>query len=91
MVLLTLTTQYSTPESDAIVGTTTRDLFKDIESLAKETDDFVEWKFLNYADVTQEVIGGYGEENVAKLREVSKRVDPEGFFQTTQPGGFKVF
>lgn len=91
LVLLALTTQYSSAASDGIIESTTRELFQNIESLARETDDFVGWKFLNYADVTQDVIGGYGEDNAARLREVSKRVDPKGFFQTTQPGGFKLF
>jgi hypothetical protein len=50
----------------------------------------VDLVYANYADASQDVLGSYGEENVALLREVSLRYDPAGVFQRRVPGGFKV-
>lgn len=44
----------------------------------------------NYADASQDVVGSYGEENVAFMREVSAKYDATGVFQRRVPGGFKV-
>ncbi|KAL6718484.1 hypothetical protein ACLMJK_004575 [Lecanora helva] len=48
------------------------------------------WLYLNYAHKTQDPIGGYGEGNGERLREVSRKYDPEGVFQKVVKGGFKV-
>ncbi|PYH40334.1 FAD-binding oxidoreductase [Aspergillus saccharolyticus JOP 1030-1] len=39
----------------------------------------------------QDIYGGYGAENVAKLQEIASAYDPEGVFQTLMPGGYKIF
>ncbi|KAK0728821.1 hypothetical protein B0T26DRAFT_637485 [Lasiosphaeria miniovina] len=44
------------------------------------------YKYLNYADVTQNPISTYGAANVARLRAVSRKYDPTGFFQARVPG-----
>ena len=51
------------------------------------------FKYLNYAAQWQEqdVFGGYGEENLAFLREVVERYDAGGLWRGRCPGGFKVF
>jgi hypothetical protein len=46
--------------------------------------------YQNYAAFEQPVFEGYGEENLGKLREVSKKYDPNGVWQKLQPGYFKV-
>lgn len=52
----------------------------------------VEHRYLyqNYASGEQDVMGGYGEENRAKLKEISKKYDPDQVFQVLQPGYFKL-
>lgn len=50
----------------------------------------VEFLYTNYADASQDPIGSYGEENVAFMKEVSAKYDPDGVFQRRVPGGFKV-
>lgn len=50
----------------------------------------VDWQYLNYADYTQDPLKTYGEENVALIRQVAAKYDPEGVFQTRMPGGFKI-
>jgi hypothetical protein len=48
------------------------------------------WTYLNYAAAFQDPLKGYGEETLGKLRGVSKKYDPEGFFQK-RTGGFKLW
>ncbi|KAI0603118.1 hypothetical protein F4775DRAFT_532198 [Biscogniauxia sp. FL1348] len=63
------------------------------EALKQYTADLggaAEWEYLNYADYTQDPLKSYGEKNVALLRQVAAKYDPEGVFQTRMPGGFKI-
>jgi hypothetical protein len=90
LVVLTLTVQYTSRASDELIACTTRDLFRKIDALAEGAASLNPWKYLNYADVTQDVIGSYGAANVHKLRAASANVDPTAFFQRVQPGGFKM-
>jgi FAD/FMN-containing dehydrogenase len=46
--------------------------------------------YQNYANVSQDVLAGYGEENRERLRRVQRKYDPEGMFSRLQPGYFKV-
>jgi hypothetical protein len=46
--------------------------------------------FQNHAFEEQDVFAGYGETNLRRLREIRKKVDPKGIFQTLQPGYFKL-
>jgi hypothetical protein len=46
--------------------------------------------YLNYADASQDVFAGYGEENRERLRGIQKQWDPEGVWSKMQPGGFKI-
>lgn len=90
LVVLTLTTQYTSAESDTLVTSTSRDLFTKIQALATAQNASNPFIYGNYADATQPVIASYGTANQKALKKVSKRVDPKGFFQTVQPGGFKL-
>ena len=65
-------------------------LIQNIENLATERGKAARYRFTNYGYKTQNVLRGYGEESVEKLRQVSKKYDPQAFFQTVVPGGFKV-
>ncbi|KAF9877500.1 FAD binding domain-containing protein [Colletotrichum karsti] len=49
-----------------------------------------EFKYMNYGDAIQDVLGSYGPENVDRIRCAAKKYDPEGFFQHRVPGGFKI-
>ncbi|KAI0147570.1 FAD-binding domain-containing protein [Xylariaceae sp. FL1272] len=48
------------------------------------------WLAINYADKSQDAIASYGEKNVQKMWEVSKKYDPDGVFQKLCPGGWKL-
>lgn len=58
------------------------------QSVRTGTD--VEFAYLNYADKTQDPIGTYGEDNVAFLRNVSAKYDPDQILRERLPGGFKI-
>jgi hypothetical protein len=57
---------------------------------AKERDLWHRYIYLNYADASQDVFAGYGEENRERLRGIQKQWDPEGLWSKLQPGGFKI-
>ncbi|OAL23718.1 hypothetical protein AYO20_10923 [Fonsecaea nubica] len=50
----------------------------------------VDYLYANYADMTQDPLGSYGPENVAFMKEVARKYDPEVFWQKRVPGGFKI-
>lgn len=62
----------------------------ELEEYTKSIDAYVPYKYMNYADPTQDVLSSYGAENVAFLKRVAKEYDPSGFFQTRVTGGFKL-
>lgn len=62
----------------------------DLEAYTREIGGEFSYRYANYADGSQDVLAGYGEESVRKMREVSKKYDAEGIFQSRVPGGFKI-
>lgn len=46
--------------------------------------------YMNYASQFQDPISGYGPQSKERLLAVSKKYDPQGVFQTLQPGYFKL-
>ncbi|KFZ24020.1 hypothetical protein V502_01502 [Pseudogymnoascus sp. VKM F-4520 (FW-2644)] len=46
--------------------------------------------YQNYASAEQDVFGGYGAKNLAKLKAISTKYDPNGVWQKLQPGYFKI-
>jgi hypothetical protein len=59
-------------------------------ALAKEMEIFHPWIYQNYANISQDVFGGYGEENRQKLRDIQGKYDPERMFAKLQPGYYKL-
>ncbi|KAG9242387.1 FAD binding domain-containing protein [Calycina marina] len=47
--------------------------------------------YQNYASAEQNVFKGYGEQNLLKLQEISRKYDPSRVWQDLQPGFFKIF
>jgi FAD/FMN-containing dehydrogenase len=50
---------------------------------------YVEYKYMNYAAESQDVLKGYGKENYARLKAIAENCDPEQVFQKLMPGYFK--
>lgn len=62
----------------------------DLRQLARGKDLLHRYIFTNYGHSEDDIIAGYGEESVSRLREAGKKYDPEGVFQKGVPGGFKL-
>ena len=65
-------------------------LAADTNAVAREMGGERDFVYFNYADVSQDPLGSYGEENVRFMKEVARKYDPEGFFQKRVSGGFKL-
>ncbi|KAL5340068.1 hypothetical protein BJX70DRAFT_397084 [Aspergillus crustosus] len=50
-------------------------------------NDFI---YMNYASGFQDVISSYGDASKARLQDIASRYDPQGVYQTLQPGYFKL-
>lgn len=61
-----------------------------IEDFATAVDGNVAWRYLNYADPSQDPLKTYGGDNVDYIRAVAAKYDPQGVFQKRIPGGFKI-
>ena len=61
-----------------------------LEEYSRSVGAFVAYRYSNYADASQDVLGSYGQENVQKMLTVSEKYDPSGIFQRRMPGGFKL-
>ncbi|KAI4608051.1 hypothetical protein J4E83_009234 [Alternaria metachromatica] len=68
-----------------------KDLVKLVEGLTKEEGVFHRYKYLNFAASFQDPLGSYGGVELGRIREVARKYDPTGVFQTQVPGGFKLF
>ncbi len=53
-------------------------------------DGLLEWRYLNYADKSQDPLASYGAANIKFLKHVAGEYDPEQVFQKLCPGGFKI-
>ncbi|KAI9146840.1 FAD-dependent monooxygenase CTB5 [Paramyrothecium foliicola] len=66
-----------------------RKMFKWKANLEKYAgpNGILDYRYMNYADGTQDVLSGYGQENVCRMWDVVRQFDPDGIFQYRQPGG----
>ncbi|KAI1451266.1 FAD-binding domain-containing protein [Annulohypoxylon moriforme] len=78
------------PEDDHRVFATVGNFVEDLRKPATDNGLLHRYIFTNYAYQADDPISAYGEETVLKLRETSKKYDPEGIFQKGIPGGFKL-
>jgi hypothetical protein len=90
LINMLFTLSWQLPTDNARVEAAMQKLESDILALEKKMGVFNEFVYLNYAAQWQDPLAGYGAENVAFMRSVSKKYDPNGVFQKGVPGGFKV-
>jgi hypothetical protein len=82
--------RWSKAEDDNIMHQFSEKVLKRAVEEAKEMGLYHRYIYQNYAAASQDVFGGYGEENRQRLLEIQRRYDPEGMFSRLQPGGFKL-
>lgn len=90
-VLFLATVMVKTPEQEAFAYPKVKAWIASVEEFARGIEGgLLEWRYLNYADPSQDPMASYGEENLKLLREVAGKYDPEEVFQKLCPGGFKI-
>lgn len=91
LVICLLSVSWKNASDDTLVVGTGKKLFSDIQKAAEAKGLFNRFEYLNYAASYQDPINGFGPQSKEHLQAVSRKYDPTGFFQTTVPGGFKLF
>ncbi|XP_014552181.1 hypothetical protein COCVIDRAFT_110991 [Bipolaris victoriae FI3] len=76
-------------EDDELVLKTAADMVAQIKKMSKDMGAEHEFLYMNYASQFQDVVASYGE-SAKKLRDIARKYDPEGVFQTLQPGYHKL-
>ena len=75
---------------DEAVAKGTRPIYNKQVAYLKQQGLYVPFKYLDYANISQDVIGGYGAAAKATLQATSRRYDPQGVFQKQISGGLKL-
>jgi hypothetical protein len=91
LVLVLLYASWKEDADDERVIRETKAHLGAVVEAAKEAGKGHKYVYMNYAYPDQDPISSYGVEQKRTLQEVSKKYDPEGFFQKAFPGGFKLF
>lgn len=77
-------------KEDELFESHAQKLRDDLSAYAARIDADNPFIYLDYADISQRPLESYGAENVAKIKAVAAKYDPEGVFQHMMPGGFKI-
>lgn len=77
-------------EDDKRIFSEVESFVKELRTLAQDKGLLHRYIFTNYGYSKDDVIAGYGDQSVSKLRATSQKYDPEGLFQKGVPGGFKL-
>jgi hypothetical protein len=91
LVSILILLYWQNESDDQTVLSTAREIIEAIDKDASLKGSNVPFKYLNYAFNFQDPISSYGPENQKKLRDASRKYDPDGLFQKGVPGGFKLF
>ncbi|PQE08956.1 oxidoreductase FAD-binding protein [Rutstroemia sp. NJR-2017a WRK4] len=91
LVLCVLTYSWEDASDDEAMNGAAKLFIEEVDRLSSDAGLFNRYKYVNYSAGYQDPISGYGDEMKAKLQAISKKYDPEGFFQMNVPGGFKIF
>ncbi|CAO2654956.1 Nn.00g116890.m01.CDS01 [Neocucurbitaria sp. VM-36] len=81
---------WSEAKDDEKIVQTSMNLIETIDQVAEAKGKAAKYRFMNYSYGSQKVIESYGDDAREFLWEVSKKYDPNGFFQKNVPGGFKL-
>ncbi|KAL9110086.1 MAG: hypothetical protein Q9227_005279 [Pyrenula ochraceoflavens] len=90
LVIVSFTVNWDSAVDDEFMKTITRQNVEQIERIAGANGMGHRYRYLNYCAEWQRPFDGYGGDNLAFLRDVSRKYDPEGLFQRGCRGGFKL-
>ncbi|KAF2121673.1 hypothetical protein BDV96DRAFT_594848 [Lophiotrema nucula] len=86
LAMWVLTGLWNNAADDAAVNKALQTIVDQSEGLLRKKGLSLPFKYLNYADVTQNPISTYGKDNIARLWATSKKYDPKGLWQKRVPG-----
>nr|ARP51712.1 FAD oxidoreductase [Phyllosticta cirsii] len=81
-----LTGLWNKASDDKKVENALKQIVEQSERLLKRKNLLIDFKYLNYADISQDPISTYGRENIKFLWAASKKYDPTGMWQKRVPG-----
>ncbi|KAK4579964.1 hypothetical protein LTR86_000166 [Recurvomyces mirabilis] len=90
LIIVLLVWVSTRPEDDDLTQRVARDIIAQGEAYAETRNTADPYRYLNYAASGQEPFPGNGYENLAFMQDVSRRYDPQAFFQKAKQGGFKL-
>jgi hypothetical protein len=67
-----------------------RELISRLKSAAADHGKLIDFDFMNDSNYIQSPLKGYGDANLAKIRDVATKYDPRKVFQTLQNDGFLI-
>lgn len=77
-------------EDDLAAYDASREVMHFVEDAARRSGEYLDYQFMNDASGDQDVIGHYGNESLARLRDVQRKYDPHAIFRSLVKGGFKI-
>jgi hypothetical protein len=80
LVIASIAWAWTNAADDAATYAAYRKFFVRGEAAAKEMGLLHRYRYANYAEASQDLWAGYGEENAARLRKLQREVDPMGVF-----------
>lgn len=82
---------WTSPDDDAAIYARTQDFFARSTQYAEEQGQYHAFKYSNYTLPSQNSMGSYGRRNLAFLRAVARKYDPNQVFQILVRGGWKLY
>ncbi|KAL2150094.1 hypothetical protein VTH82DRAFT_7770 [Thermothelomyces myriococcoides] len=90
LLILLINPSWTRPEDDNRVFAAVESLLANMRQLAAKRGCLHRYIYANYGYHKDDIMAGYGEKSLERLREVSRKYDPDGMFQRGIAGGFKL-
>jgi FAD/FMN-containing dehydrogenase len=92
VMIVQLSSTWTSQALDRVVEAGSRELIDKVNALAasrgaRSKNGYI---YMNYADKSQDVYAGYGQQNLKRLRSVAKAYDPQGKLRKLWRGYFKL-
>jgi hypothetical protein len=88
--VMNMSSRWANAADDAAILKFFSTIIKQVKAEAKSKGVDNEYIYMNYASQFEDPISSYGAANVARLRAISKKYDPQQVFQLLHPGHFKL-